>query len=80
MTETVDRFLFVAGPRQLEQGSEPLETPAPGRVLVDITFTGICGTDVHGYTDGHMLPPAVFGHEWTGTIAGIGDGVTGLEV
>lgn len=45
-----------------------------------MTYTGVCGTDVHGYTDGHMLPPAVFGHEWTGTIVSVGDGVSDLQV
>lgn len=53
---------------------------ASGHVVVDITYTGICGTDVHGYTDGHMLPPAVFGHEWTGTVASVGTGVDNLQV
>lgn len=80
MAAAVDRYVFVKGPRQLREATEPRQAPAPGRVVVDIAFTGICGTDVHGYTDGHMLPPAVFGHEWTGTISAIGDGVAGLHV
>ena len=74
------RYLAVTGPRQLAEATDALGGPASGRVLVDIAFTGICGTDVHGYTDGHMLPPAVFGHEWTGTISAVGDDVTGLAV
>ena len=52
------RYLAVTGPRQLAEATDALGGPASGRVLVDIAFTGICGTDVHGYTDGHMLPPA----------------------
>lgn len=52
--------------------------PAPGRVVVDVTYAGICGTDVHGCTDGGMLPPAVFGHEWTGTVRAVGEGVTSV--
>lgn len=80
MTSKGSTFLTVAGPRQLEQGSETLTEPAPGRVFVDITYTGICGTDVHGYTDGSMLPPAVFGHEWTGAISAVGEGVVDVAV
>lgn len=80
MTSTESTFLTVAGPRRLEQGSETLTEPAPGRVLVDIVHTGICGTDVHGYTDGSMLPPAVFGHEWTGVVSGVGEGVLDVAV
>ncbi|MEU6076955.1 zinc-binding dehydrogenase [Micromonospora sp. NPDC047074] len=77
---SADRYLAVAGPRELRENGISVAAPGPGRVTVDITYTGICGTDVHGYTDGHMLPPAVFGHEWTGSISAVGDGVTGLRV
>lgn len=72
--------MTIAGPRELQESTETLAEPAPGRVIVDVTYTGICGTDVHGYTDGHMLPPAVFGHEWTGTLSAIGEGVGHLQV
>ncbi|WP_235736837.1 zinc-dependent alcohol dehydrogenase [Nocardioides alcanivorans] len=80
MTSAESTFLTVAGPSQLQQGRETLTDPGPGRVFVDITYTGVCGTDVHGYTDGSMLPPAVFGHEWTGTVSAIGTGVTTVAV
>lgn len=70
------RYLKVSGPRTLEESTFTTGEPGPGRVVVDITYTGICGTDVHGYTDGSMLPPAVFGHEWTGTVRSVGEGVT----
>lgn len=80
MAEAGHRVVTVAGPRTLRDGTETLTEPAPGRVIVDIAYTGICGTDVHGYTDGHMLPPAVFGHEWTGRVSAIGDEVVGLQI
>jgi (R,R)-butanediol dehydrogenase/meso-butanediol dehydrogenase/diacetyl reductase len=74
------RYLAVAGPRKLHEGEATVTDASPGHVVVDVVYTGICGTDVHGYTDGHMLPPAVFGHEWTGTVASVGDGVDGLRL
>lgn len=74
------QFLSVAGPRQLQRGEITAADASPGHVVVDVTYTGICGTDVHGYTDGHMLPPAVFGHEWTGTVTSVGEHVEGLRV
>jgi (R,R)-butanediol dehydrogenase/meso-butanediol dehydrogenase/diacetyl reductase len=80
MSQTESTFVTVTGPRQLREASETLDEPAPGRVFVDVTYTGICGTDVHGYTDGHMLPPAVFGHEWTGTLTAVGAGVSDVAV
>lgn len=70
------RYVSVSGPRTLEESTFQTMEPAPGRVVVDIAYTGICGTDIHGYTDGSMLPPAVFGHEWTGTVRAVGEGVT----
>ncbi|MFB7759795.1 zinc-dependent alcohol dehydrogenase [Streptomyces xiamenensis] len=74
------RYVRVSGPRQLEELAGDEQRPAPDGVVVDITYSGICGTDVHGYTDGHMLPPAVFGHEWTGTVRAIGDEVSHVRV
>lgn len=80
MPDAEHRVVTIAGPRTLRESTEAFADPAPGRVIVDIAYTGICGTDVHGYTDGHMLPPAVFGHEWTGRVSAIGEGVSGLKV
>lgn len=56
-------------------------SPAPGEVLIDVAACGICGTDLHTL-DGtyHADYPAIPGHELTGTVAALGDGVTHLEV
>ncbi|MGW4646864.1 zinc-dependent alcohol dehydrogenase [Kitasatospora sp. NPDC004289] len=54
--------------------------PAAGQVRLDVAYTGICGTDLHvlhGAMDGRVTPPAVLGHEMSGRIAELGDGVTG---
>lgn len=48
--------------------------------MVSIAYCGVCATDTHGYTSGGLIPPSVFGHEWTGTVTAIGAGVTGLSV
>lgn len=39
-------------------------------VLIEIAFTGICGTDAHGYTgaNGRRVPGQVMGHESSGRI------------
>jgi L-iditol 2-dehydrogenase len=59
-----------------------LPDPAPGReeVLISVAACGICGSDVHGYdgSSGRRIPPIVMGHEAAGTIAALGDGVTGF--
>ncbi len=58
-----------------------LGTPEPGRdeVLIRVAACGICGSDVHGYdgSSGRRIPPIVMGHEAAGTIAAVGEGVTG---
>jgi (R,R)-butanediol dehydrogenase/meso-butanediol dehydrogenase/diacetyl reductase len=65
--------------RTLETRVGEVPQPAADGVVVDVTYCGICATDTHGYTSGG-LPPAVFGHEWTGTVAAVGAEVTGLSV
>lgn len=48
----------------------------PGEVLIDIVATGICGSDIHGYTgeNGRRVPGQVMGHETVGRIAALGAG------
>jgi S-(hydroxymethyl)mycothiol dehydrogenase len=54
--------------------------PGPGEVLVDVKACGVCHTDLH-YRDGAINDdfPFLLGHEAAGTVAAVGDGVTGLE-
>jgi len=59
-----------------------LETPTvgPGEVLVRSHAAGVCRTDLeilHGALAGDLVRfPLVPGHEWSGTVAELGDGVT----
>lgn len=59
----------------------PLSPPGPGEVQVHIEAALTCGTDLkvfrRGYHAKMIVPPAVFGHEFAGTIAAIGAGVAG---
>jgi 2-desacetyl-2-hydroxyethyl bacteriochlorophyllide A dehydrogenase len=62
-----------------------LETPAPGpgEVLVRSHVAGVCRTDLEmlegGLTDPRWVTfPVVPGHEWSGTVAEAGEGVTDL--
>jgi (R,R)-butanediol dehydrogenase/meso-butanediol dehydrogenase/diacetyl reductase len=62
--------------------AEPV-APGPGRVQIKVAYTGLCGTDlhiIHGNMDARVTTPLVFGHEMSGTIAALGDGVTGWAV
>jgi len=62
----------------------PDPAPGPGEVLIAVVATGICGSDLHGYTgeNGRRAPGQVMGHESVGTVAALGPGTdgTGLTV
>ena len=59
----------------------PVPHPGPDEVVVRVHSCGICGSDIHQLRDGWGLPPGVVaGHEWSGTIAAIGDDVTTWSV
>lgn len=62
--------------------------PGPGEVLLQPLMCGICGTDLHEYTDGPIVTPArphpltgaelpqILGHEFSAVVAAAGPGVT----
>jgi len=55
-------------------------TIGPGEVLVRIDTCGICGTDLKKIHSGSHSAPRIFGHEMAGTIAMVGEGVTGFTL
>ncbi len=59
----------------------PVPRPGPDQLVVRVHHCGICGSDIHQLRDGWGFKPgAVAGHEWTGTIAALGDAVTDWAV
>ncbi len=57
--------------------------PAAGEVQIKVAYAGICGTDLpifHGQMDHRVSAPQSIGHEMSGTIAALGEGVEGLVV
>src|SRR5438477_6389858 len=61
----------------------PIEDPGPGEVQVRVEAVGVCGSDLHAFTEGAVgstpnIYPMVLGHEPAGTIVKTGAGVSGL--
>jgi threonine dehydrogenase-like Zn-dependent dehydrogenase len=72
----------VNGPGQVGVYDVPEPVAAPGQVVVDIERVGVCGTDVEFFTgemaylhQGHAAYPVRLGHEWSGTVCSVGEGV-----
>jgi L-iditol 2-dehydrogenase len=56
--------------------------PIPGKVLIEVRYAGICGTDLH-IEEGRFSaarPPVTLGHEFSGVVAGIGPDVEGWKI
>jgi 2-desacetyl-2-hydroxyethyl bacteriochlorophyllide A dehydrogenase len=69
-------------PGAFEMQTIPVPQIGPGDVLIKVARVGVCGTDVHIYR-GHYAAgwlPLIPGHEFSGTVAAIGDGVTTVDV
>src|SRR3712207_3408635 len=53
----------------------PEPTPGPGELLLRVRACGICGSGLH--LEGRPFPSLVLGHELSGEMIGLGDGVVG---
>ena len=71
------RGLVYEGPRDVRVEDVPdARIEAPTDVLVRITSTNICGSDLHMYEGRTTLDPGmVLGHENLGEVVAVGDGV-----
>ena len=80
------------GDIRIEDIPEPVV--APGTVGIDVAWCGICGTDLHEFMEGpifippcgHPHPiskeaaPITMGHEFSGVVYAVGEGVTDIAV
>ena len=67
------QFRFIAG---------SIDDPGPGQVQVRVEAVGICGSDLHYFSEGGIgdtpcVYPMVLGHEPTGTVVRAGAGASG---
>lgn len=72
----------------------PVPTLQPGNVEIEVAYCGICGSDLHEYVDGPIfvptcgrphptsgeVAPITMGHEMSGVVSAVGEGVTDVKV
>lgn len=79
------RAITIHGAKDLRIDDSEIESPGPGEVLIDVAAGGVCGSDLHYYNHGgfgavRLREPMILGHEVSGTISALGDGVADLAV
>lgn len=72
----------MTAPGEIRFDTVPVPVPGAGQVLVKIKRIGICGSDIHVYHGKHPYTsyPVTQGHEVSGRIEALGEGVEGLRV
>jgi L-iditol 2-dehydrogenase len=72
-------------PGQIELEERPVPEPGPGQLLIEVSAVGVCGSDVHWFTEGRIGNlsvdgPLVLGHEASGVVRALGPGAGRLKV
>lgn len=59
----------------------PPAPPQSDEVVISPRYTGICGTDILVWHDGHSraAPPVILGHEFSGEVIEVGEGVRDIR-
>jgi (R,R)-butanediol dehydrogenase / meso-butanediol dehydrogenase / diacetyl reductase len=73
--------LYAKGDLRVEDVLTPFALPG-GWVRVRVTMAGICGSDLHNFKTGQWISrsPSIAGHEFTGVVTELGEGVRDLRV
>ncbi len=81
MSQTLMTAAHYRGQKTFSVDQKPVPTPGPGEVAIRIAYCGICGTDMHvfhGNMDARVGFERVIGHEMSGYIDALGEGVAGF--
>lgn len=80
------KSMVLTGIRQMEMREVPMpEIRNASDVLIKMERVGVCGSDLHYYTDGKIGSQVVkypfpVGHEGSGTVVAVGDSVSNVKV
>lgn len=64
----------------IDVSRRPVDEPGPGEVRIRVEACGLCGSDLHFFELGPIVPGNTPGHEIAGRIDRLGDGVEGFAV
>jgi len=80
------KAVVIHGPYDLRIDEVPKPIAGPGEVVCRVAATGICGTDIEVFNGtmvylhmGMLNYPWTPGHEWSGIVESVGEGVTSLK-
>lgn len=79
------KAIVIHAPKDLRIEERTVEAPGPGEVDIRLAAGGICGSDLHYYAHGgfgtvRLKEPMILGHEVSGYVAALGEGVSHLAV
>jgi len=78
------KSLVYYGPQDLRLEERPIPAPKKGEILVKVRAVSVCGSDLGAYrlpeVSDRWAPPLVLGHEFSGEIAALGEGVENFKV
>jgi len=79
------RAIVIHKAKDLRIEEVEVSAPGAGEVLIRLAAGGVCGSDLHYYQHGGFGPitlkePMILGHEVSGVIEALGEGVTNLSV
>ncbi len=75
------RALVWEAPRTMAMREQEPPTPAPDEALIQVSYAGICGSELGAYLGHNALrvPPLIMGHEFAGTVAALGHAAAELN-
>lgn len=79
LPEAMEALVYTR-PGELVLEQRPVPHPSAGDVVVAVDHCGVCGSDLHTVLEGWGVPNSIPGHEWSGEVAAIGDGVSRWRV
>lgn len=79
------KVAVMTGPMKMEWQERDIPKPGSGELQIKLEYVGVCGSDLHFYSEGRLAnwvpdEPLVLGHEPGGVVSGIGAGVTGFAI